>query len=78
MPMHQLFHQIADPASAVLRKVISEKGLENIQFRNTLASEQARTDLREGTGSDRVPALLTADGRWLRETAEIEAFLRSL
>jgi glutathione S-transferase len=73
----ELYHRIADSESARVRRMISELGIE-VNFRNVDISESAQLEMKNQTGSIRVPALRTAEGRWLFGPAEIEGHLRSL
>jgi hypothetical protein len=53
---HQLFHEIADPASAAIRRRVVEAGLKDrIDFRN-VAYPEARADF-DRLGGSQVPAL---------------------
>ncbi len=55
-PTHELFHAIADPASAALRLLVLSLGVkERVSFRN-VAYEEALADL-ERRGGGEVPAL---------------------
>lgn len=76
--MVQLFHRISDPNSAALRRLIVEVGLEDVQWRNVDASESARQDMESALGSLQIPAVLTAEGRWLTRFDEAADHLRSL
>jgi hypothetical protein len=64
---HQLFHEIADPASAAVRRRVVEAGLKDrVDFRN-VAYPEARADF-ERLGGTTVPALW--DGTRLHEGPE--------
>ncbi|MBX2995208.1 MAG: hypothetical protein KF681_10305 [Bdellovibrionaceae bacterium] len=76
--MFQLFHRISDPNSAALRRLIVELALEEVQWRNVDASESARQEMQAALGSLQIPAVLTAEGRWLTTMEDAAAHLRSL
>jgi hypothetical protein len=75
-PTHELFHEIADPESARLRRRVVMWGLKDrVAFRN-VSYPEARADL-VGRGGAGVPSLW--DGRRLHVGAEaIEAELARL
>ncbi len=67
-PVHELFHEVADPGSAAARRRVVELGLEGrIRFRN-IVYEEVRADF-EARGGRKLPALW--DGETLHEGADV-------
>lgn len=75
-PPWDLYHRIADPASAAVRSKLVEVAVtDRVRFRNIDASETAQADLRALTGSVEVPVLKVSEKKILSGGAAILAWL---
>lgn len=71
----ELFHSIADAASAEVRRALVQKSLtESVNFRN-VAYESHVQALKEATGGDKVPTLRVDGATLLKGKEEILAWL---
>ena len=74
----ELFHRIADPACARVRKAIVELGLESkVSFRNVDTGTEAKIEFASLVGRPDVPVLKTAQGLIMGE-ASVLKYLRAL
>ncbi len=73
---HELFHRLADVASAEVRKLIVDAGIrDEVDFRNIDVSETALAELRLLSGGDTPPALKLKDGTLLRGVEEVRGWI---
>lgn len=71
----ELFHSIADTASAEVRRALVQKSLvEYVNFRN-IAYESHAEALKEVTGNDKVPTLIVDGATLLSGKDEILAWI---
>jgi len=74
----ELFHRIADSASAAVRAKLVERELTGrVRFRNVDASEQALADLRALSAAEEVPFLRISSEQSLSGATAILAWLDS-
>jgi glutathione S-transferase len=65
------------PFSSAVRQILTELGLD-VVLRQVEPEPEQRDEMREVTGTDSIPVLVSEDGRIHRGTREIFAYLQAL